>query len=140
MPKTKLPLKSEADIVTARMEARQIAKQIGFNTVDQARIAMAASELARLVCDTVHYSSELILSQTDQDTQHGMQVICLVNMIANDVSSSGTGIHPPVASSVLSAQLKFRRSLASVSRLVDESSFNIDEAGQVSVTLIKWSH
>jgi len=140
MPKTKLPLNNEADIVTARMEARQIAKQIGFNTVDQARIAMAASELARLVCDTVHYSSELILSQTDQDAQHGMQVICLVNMIANEVSTPGAGMHSPGASSVLSAQLKFRRSLASVSRLVDESSFNIDEAGQVSVTLIKWSH
>ncbi|HLR08976.1 MAG TPA: anti-sigma regulatory factor [Bacillota bacterium] len=37
----------EWDIVAARQLARDIAKQTGFGTVDQARIATAASEIAR---------------------------------------------------------------------------------------------
>lgn len=38
---------SEWDIVAARQMGREIAKQLGFGNVDQARIATAISELAR---------------------------------------------------------------------------------------------
>jgi serine/threonine-protein kinase RsbT len=38
---------SEWDIVAARQMGRDIAKQLGFGTVDQARIATAISEMAR---------------------------------------------------------------------------------------------
>ncbi|MEH7416865.1 anti-sigma regulatory factor [Neobacillus drentensis] len=38
---------SEWDIVTARQLGRNIAKELGFGTVDQARITTAISELAR---------------------------------------------------------------------------------------------
>lgn len=40
-------IKQEWDIVAARQLGRDIAKQIGFGLVDQARIATAISELAR---------------------------------------------------------------------------------------------
>ncbi|MFD1019330.1 anti-sigma regulatory factor [Thalassobacillus hwangdonensis] len=40
-------IKKEWDIVGARQLGRDIAKKIGFGTVDQARIATAISELAR---------------------------------------------------------------------------------------------
>ncbi|KAA0544569.1 anti-sigma regulatory factor [Bacillus sp. BGMRC 2118] len=38
---------TEWDIVAARQKGREIAKEIGFGNVDQARIATAISELAR---------------------------------------------------------------------------------------------
>ena len=38
---------SEWDIVAARQLGRNIAKELGFGTVDQARITTAISELAR---------------------------------------------------------------------------------------------
>lgn len=46
-PKTCVTIQKEWDIVKARQLAREMAKQIGFGTVDQARIATTVSELAR---------------------------------------------------------------------------------------------
>lgn len=40
-------IRSDLDIVTARQVARDMAKNIGFGAIDQARIATAVSELAR---------------------------------------------------------------------------------------------
>jgi len=40
-------VESEADIVTARVRTKAIAEAIGFNYMDQTRIATAVSELAR---------------------------------------------------------------------------------------------
>lgn len=39
---------NEWDIVAARQLGRKISKEIGFGTVDQARITTAISELARI--------------------------------------------------------------------------------------------
>jgi len=40
-------VENEWDIVVARQEGRELARQIGFNEVEQARITTALSELAR---------------------------------------------------------------------------------------------
>jgi serine/threonine-protein kinase RsbT len=40
-------IRSDLDIVVVRMAARDLSRRIGFNTIDQARIATVASELAR---------------------------------------------------------------------------------------------
>lgn len=42
-----LPLKSDADIVTARQVVRKWAEEIKFNLVEQTKMVTAASELAR---------------------------------------------------------------------------------------------
>lgn len=42
-----IPIKSEADIVTARTTVRQIASDLGFGLTDTTRIVTAVSELAR---------------------------------------------------------------------------------------------
>ncbi|BDH63402.1 serine/threonine protein kinase [Ureibacillus massiliensis 4400831 = CIP 108448 = CCUG 49529] len=42
-----IDIKTEWDIITARQFARKIAKSIGFDVVDQARIATAIGELAK---------------------------------------------------------------------------------------------
>lgn len=42
-----LEIKSEADIIEARVRAKAIAEALGFNYMDQTRIATAVSELAR---------------------------------------------------------------------------------------------
>jgi serine/threonine-protein kinase RsbT len=46
-PETCVTIQKEWDIVGARQLGRDIAKEVGFGTVDQARIATAISELAR---------------------------------------------------------------------------------------------
>lgn len=49
MPKTQscVKVQDEWDIVNARQMGRELAKELGFGTVDQARITTAVSELAR---------------------------------------------------------------------------------------------
>ena len=44
-----IPIKNDLDIVAARVEGRNLAKDMGFGIIDQARIATAISELARNV-------------------------------------------------------------------------------------------
>lgn len=46
-PQSCLKIKKEWDIVAARQLGREMAKELGFSTVDQARIATAISELVR---------------------------------------------------------------------------------------------
>jgi serine/threonine-protein kinase RsbT len=43
----KTTIQSDLDIVTARSNARDVAKKLGFGGIDQARIATAVSELSR---------------------------------------------------------------------------------------------
>ncbi|WP_066187442.1 MULTISPECIES: anti-sigma regulatory factor [Gracilibacillus] len=45
--KSNVQIRKEWDIVGARQMGRELAKDVGFGTVDQARIATAVSELAR---------------------------------------------------------------------------------------------
>lgn len=52
-------LRSDWDIVVARMAARDLARRIGFSAIDQARIATAASDLAR---DIVLHSGEGLMT------------------------------------------------------------------------------
>lgn len=137
MNTTKVFINGESDVIAVRMQARQMAKQIGFGTVDQARISLAASELARLACATLNQSGEMVISDANQEGQQGMQVVCLVNM-APKIDQSQTD--DTKTATILSEQLKFRRGLASVSRLVDESVLELGDDGLASVTLIKWSN
>jgi serine/threonine-protein kinase RsbT len=44
-----ISIRSDLDIVAARVEGRNLAKDIGFDIIDQARIATAITELARNV-------------------------------------------------------------------------------------------
>ena len=45
----RIPIRSDLDIVAARVEGRNLAREIGFDIIDQARIATAITELARNV-------------------------------------------------------------------------------------------
>jgi serine/threonine-protein kinase RsbT len=47
IPEKTIPIDKEVDIILARKEGRELAREIGFGTVEQCRIATAISELAR---------------------------------------------------------------------------------------------
>jgi serine/threonine-protein kinase RsbT len=70
-----LLIRSDLDIVSARVEARDIAKALGFGTIDQARIATAISELTRNI---VLYAGEgvVILRIVEQGGRRGLEVVC----------------------------------------------------------------
>ena len=54
-PLLTVSLRTEPDVVVARQRARQLARQLGFEAQDQARIATAVSEIAR---NTIQYAGQ----------------------------------------------------------------------------------
>jgi len=47
IPEKTIPINKEVDIILARKEGRELAREIGFGSVEQCRIATAISELTR---------------------------------------------------------------------------------------------
>jgi len=119
----KIYINNDLDVVAARMQARELAKQMGFRTADQARISLAASELAKVLSWNTDAPGEIIMSDTSQNGYHGFQVVCMVDLkhLSADDQSSGPS-----------------RSLAGACQLVDESIVEEQDTKLALVTLIKW--
>jgi serine/threonine-protein kinase RsbT len=69
-----VPICGDMDIVVARVEGRDLARELGFGLVDQARIATAISELARNV---VQYAGagEALIRALDNGRQVGIEIV-----------------------------------------------------------------
>lgn len=66
-------IRSDLDIVAARSAARDIARNLGFGAIDQARIATAVSELARnifLYADT----GQVIAREVEKGGKVGIEI------------------------------------------------------------------
>ena len=122
-------IRQEIDIVGARQLGRQYAKDLGFSTVDQARIATAISELARniyLYADTGRIYFEII----DQINRKGLKI---------SATDNGPGI--PDISQVMqdgySTSGGLGAGLPGVKRLMDQ--FDIQSSGEeTKIEAIKW--
>jgi serine/threonine-protein kinase RsbT len=67
-------VESEADIVTARVRTKAVAEAIGFNYMDQTRIATAVSELAR---NAFQYAGKgkVRISPINIGAEHGIEIV-----------------------------------------------------------------
>lgn len=72
--KSVVEIVTEWDIVAARQLGRKIAKEIGFNTVEQTRITTAISELARNIY-LYAVSGEIMIEQIEEENRIGIRVI-----------------------------------------------------------------
>jgi serine/threonine-protein kinase RsbT len=127
----KIFINNDFDVVLARMQAREIAKEMGFGTADQARISLAASELARVVIFSLYNLGEIVLTDIADNGHYGVQVSCMINLnYASPTDGAENGrLHE--ASPV-------RRSLAGACQLVDKSLVEEQDEYSAKVTLIKW--
>ena len=122
-------IKFEWDIVHMRSEVRELAKQMGFNELDQARIVQAVSELARNVIQHAE-EGEIQIETVEENKQKGLR------FLVEDFKSGGTNINE------LIKQVKNRSNektsgLQQVYLLMD--GFNIKKmANGVSVEATKW--
>jgi len=82
MLECKSSIENELDIIAARRCAKEVAKELGFSTVDQVRIATAISELARNV---VLYAKEgsIIVRALCEGERKGLEI---------SVADNGPGI------------------------------------------------
>ena len=76
MNERRIAIRSDLDIVTARVGGRDLAKALGFGVIDQARVATAISELARNV---VLYAGEgeVNLRRVQDGVRVGIETVCV---------------------------------------------------------------
>lgn len=68
-------IRSDLDIVTARSAVRGVAKQQGFQPIDQARIATAVSELARNIF-LYAKTGQVTITPIDDGKRRGIEIRC----------------------------------------------------------------
>jgi serine/threonine-protein kinase RsbT len=125
-----IPVNNDLDIVSARVEGRNMAKMLGFGVIDRARIATAISELARnliLYTDGGHIALQVI----EDKGRIGIQVVC---------TDEGPGIADIelVMQDGYSSQRGLGMGLPGTRRLMDEFEIESELDIGTTVTVRKW--
>jgi serine/threonine-protein kinase RsbT len=71
MLKNRVPLRESNDIVIARQACREIARELGFGTADQTRLATAVSEIGRNI---IQYADEGVCAITDESNRQESKI------------------------------------------------------------------
>jgi len=126
-----IPIESDADVVTARQRARQMAGELELTSTDQTLLATAISEVARNIT-TYAVRGEVHLSVVrDDNGREGIQVIASdqgpgiadVDLALQDGYTSGGGLG---------------LGLPGARRLVDDFSIETAPGRGTKVTLVMW--
>ena len=123
-------VRNEWDIVKARQSGRNIAKELGFGTVDQARITTAISELARNIY-LYAGSGEVAIERVEYGGKFGLKI---------EASDSGPGIKDirKVMEDGFTTSGGLGAGLPGVKRLMDEFTIDSKENEGTVITSIKW--
>lgn len=126
----RIPINNDLDIVAARVEGRNLAKEMGFGIIDQARIATVVSELARNVVLYAH-SGQIILNRIDAGDRVGLQIVC---------EDQGPGIQDldRVVRDEHSTMQGLGMGLPGTKRLMDEFEIKSEVGIGTMVTVCKW--
>ena len=129
-PQSCVTIQKEWDIVGARQLGRDIAKKMGFGTVDQARIATAISELARNI---YLYAEEgqICFEAIDNIPQQGIRMIAI---------DTGPGIQDvgQVMQDGFSTSGGLGAGLPGVKRLMDEFDLQSEDGKGTRIKATKW--
>lgn len=113
-----IPIQDSFDIIEARVQVRSLARSLGFDLFDQARISLAASTLATILGlgrDTV---GQITVESYLGNSRLGIRVTCL----------RARPLRPEIPSGVLD----------DARRMVDEMIVESLSGGETKITLIKW--
>lgn len=127
---THVDIHSEWGIVAARQAGRNLAREIGFGSVDQARITTAISELAR----NIYLYADKGKIQIEEVTSSGKRG---VKIIAVD---EGPGIKDlrRVMEDGFTTSGGLGAGLPGVKRLMDEFNIESEVDAGTSITAVKW--
>ena len=107
----------ETDIVLLRMQVRDLARAVGMNLADQARISLAASSAAKAMGLGITHPGQVTIDHYCYGEKVGVRVICA----GRNGKTNGT----PGA-------------LGDARCIVDELTYETLGANEAQVTLIKW--
>lgn len=123
-------IRSDLDIVIARTMTRELAKSLGFGSIDQARIATAVSELARNIFLYAGSGSVMAKPVTAKGLT-GIEIVCTdegpgianVDLVMRDGYSTSRGMG---------------MGLPGAKRLMDEFTVCSQEGVGTTITCRKW--
>lgn len=69
---------NEADVINARLQTRQMAKDAGLQIMDQARISLAVSSLAHMVRLGDSHPGQIIINRIAEEGRSGVQVVWIL--------------------------------------------------------------
>ncbi len=127
-----IKIKNELGIVAARQAGRNLAKDLGFGTVDQARITTAISELARNIYLYAKVG-EISVEYIEENWKKGLKVIA---------ADTGPGIEDirQALEDGFTTSGGLGAGLPGVRRLMDEFSIESTVGKGTLVIAVKWLH
>jgi hypothetical protein len=108
---------NETDIVLLRMRVRDLARDLGLNLGDQARISLAAASIAKDIGLGVTYPGQARIDDYCCDGHSGVRVVCTGKNSRTDSTPCTIG---------------------DARWMVDEWTFETLPLGEVRLTLVKW--
>jgi serine/threonine-protein kinase RsbT len=126
----RVAIRTDADVVTARQEARTMGADLGFSSTDLTLLATAISEVARNIT-TYAGEGEVTLRVLDQDGRRGIEVLASdegpgitdVELAMQDGYTTGNGLG---------------LGLPGTRRLVDDFDLRTAPGAGTTVRLVKW--
>jgi len=128
---SRIAIESDADVVTARQRARELAADLELSSTDQTLLATAISEVARNITTYATRGEELVSIDQD-DNRRGIRVVARdqgpgiedIDRALQDGYTTGGGLG---------------LGLPGARRLVDDFSIDSTPGQGTTVTLVKWS-
>lgn len=127
---SRVSVAKDADVVTARQKAREIAEQVGFSATDLTLIATAISEIARNIVKFAEHG-EIVITRVSRNGRPG------VSVVARDV---GPGIADPARAMQdgYSTYHGLGLGLPGAKRLMDRLEISSVVGEGTTVTMEKW--
>ena len=128
---SRIAIESDADVVTARQRARELAADLELSSTDQTLLATAISEVARNIT-TYATRGEVLVEVVTDDDRRGIRVVASdqgpgiedIERALQDGYTTGGGLG---------------LGLPGARRLVDDFSIDSAPGRGTTVTLVKWS-
>jgi serine/threonine-protein kinase RsbT len=126
-----ISIASDADVVTARQQARQLAGEVELSSTDQTLLATAISEVARNITAYAKRGEVLLSVISDSNGRRGIRVVARdegpgienLELALQDGYTSGTGLG---------------LGLPGARRLVDDFAIESKPGQGTTVTLVMW--
>ncbi len=115
-------IESNLHIIAARAEVRSMARKLGFNTMDQARISLATSSLAHLLDLGGIYEGEINFEETNNAKDPGLQVACIA------FCGQSHNHNNPISD----------KDLSKLNQMVDELNVERLPSKDIKVSITKW--
>jgi serine/threonine-protein kinase RsbT len=129
---SRIPIESDADVVTARQRARELAAHVELSSTDQTLLATAISEVARNITTYAQRGEVSVAVVHEDDGRRGIRVVARddgpgiedIDRALQDGFTTGGGLG---------------LGLPGARRLVDDFSIESSPGRGTTVTLVKWS-